>query len=383
MATFAMTVGSFLRGSLSVVAPFLVEDLGLTRTELGALFLTMSLSGAVVAPLVGRWTDHSLPLALCALFGFSVGGLVLMGTAPNLWWAAGAVIVASGASAAANPVTNKMVLTRVAPRRQGLALGIKQSGPFIAIVIAGAALPGLSGLVGWRDALFIAAVLPAAGLAVAVRGGGDGGPRRLRRDGTARRRPLSREVRFLAVAGWMVGMGLGGMVAFVPLYARESLGMSATLSGLAASLMGAVAVAGRIGWGAGGTLFRNPRTLLVALPIAGCVASVAILGGEWHPLLFWAGIIVAGASAMSWHAAAWLALFRTVEHGQVGSASGVVQRGNMLGSGLGPPMVGYLVDATGSYRWAWLLVAVIFAGVAVVLSTWQRSVPDPDDPQMA
>lgn len=380
MATFAMTTGSFLQGSLSVIAPFLVEDLGLTRTELGVLFFALLLSGAAVAPLAGRWTDASLSISLWALFGSAAAGLVVMGSAANLWWAFGAVIVASWAFAAANPVTNKIVLTRVPPRRLGLALGTKQSGPFIAIVVAGAALPGLSGLIGWRGAVFVAAALPAAGVAfVSAYGRDDAEQDRLRRGGAAGAPAGAPSVLWLAVAGWMVGLGIMGMLAFVPLYAREALGMSATLSGLAASLMGIVAVVGRIGWGAGDALFRNPRTLLVALPLAGCLSSLAILGGEWHPLLFWVGIVVAGGSVLSWHTAAWLALFRAVERDQVGRASGVVQRGNMLGSALGPPIVGYLVDTTGSYRWVWLLIGAIFVAVSVLLLVWRRSVPDPGD----
>ena len=57
-----------------------------------------------------------------------------------------------------------------------------------------------------------------------------------------------------------------------------------------------------------------------------------------------------------------------------GRASGVVLFGFLTGLGIGPPIFGAIIDATGSYDLMWLLSALAAAGAAIVIAAWQRSV---------
>jgi len=58
----------------------------------------------------------------------------------------------------------------------------------------------------------------------------------------------------------------------------------------------------------------------------------------------------------------------TVELRLAGSAMGYILMGNSLGSMIGPPIFGLLVDLTGTFASGWLITAVIVLGGTTLLA---------------
>ena len=372
----AMGTATFIYGAISVLASDIIDELDLTRSQLGVVFMAFSLTGALTAPLMGRLTDVSVRRVMAALFGAAAAALLIAAAAPTLLWLVVATAVGGLALAASNPATNKIVSERISTGRRGIVIGIKQAGVWVGLLLAGLLLPPLALAVGWRWAVALTVVLPLLAL-VSVRFLMPGS------DSTAAPAPTLAgdatqstrlAVVWLAVIGSAVAMCGGATLAFVPLYAQEAVGLSAPLAGLLASTMGLTGMVANVVWGGAATRFRHTTTPLLGISMVGLVATVAIGSGTSAVWLLWLGVILFGASMMAWHSVAWLALLNIVDAAGIGRASGRVQVGNSLGFMLGPPLAGVLIDATGTYAWAWTLVAGLFALSAVMTVAWRRAV---------
>lgn len=179
-------------------------------------------------------------------------------------------------------------------------------------------------------------------------------------------------VLWLTVIGLAIAVGLSAVIAFLPLYAQERIGVSAATAGTLAAVMGLSGALWRIAWGAAGGRFSRPSTALLIMSAISVVTAVAFMAAEalgvWA---LWVGVLGVGASMLAWHAVAWLVIIDRVGIGGVGKASGVMQLGNGIGMASGPPMVGVIVDVTGSYTLAWGVVAGVLA-LAGVLTLWVR-----------
>jgi MFS family permease len=77
---------------------------------------------------------------------------------------------------------------------------------------------------------------------------------------------------------------------------------------------------------------------------------------------------------MAWHAVAWVTLLNAVEDGEVGRSTGIVQFGNSAGVAAGPPIVGFIVDSTGSYAWGWASIVGLLAVLLALTVAWRLSV---------
>jgi hypothetical protein len=53
----------------------------------------------------------------------------------------------------------------------------------------------------------------------------------------------------------------------------------------------------------------------------------------------------------------------------LGAIRGIVMPATLIGNGLGPPAIGYIYDATGSYTIAWWLLMVLFFISAAIVTT--------------
>jgi predicted MFS family arabinose efflux permease len=174
------------------------------------------------------------------------------------------------------------------------------------------------------------------------------------------------------VVGLLVSTGAGAILAFLPLYGQEALGMSARAAGALAGLVGGMAIMGRVAWGWQAARFRrmtSPLLLIAATAVAATGTLWAADGIGWW--LVWVGALLAGASIMAWHALGWLVLVLGVEVGAVGGASGIMHVGSSVGFGVGPLLFGLVVDRM-SYGWAWALTTSVFALSTVLTWIWHR-----------
>lgn len=360
----AMATATYLQGALSVVSSFVIDEFGLSRSQFGAAFTAFSLTGAFASPVMGALTDRSTNRVMLALFGLSGLAVVMVAVAPSFALLIAGSILGGLALGAGNPVTNRVIADQIGRARRGLVVGLKQSGPPLSLLVAGVVLPPLALAVGWRAALAVSALIPVFALVAT--------PfiisRRRYGDGTIST-PISEEspetrsvVVWLTLIGLGIALALSAAIAFVPLYAQESLGASAGTAGALAAVMGLVGVAGRIFWGVTTGRFARPSTPLLIISVISMAAALAVAlaqtVGIWA---LWVGVIGVGVSMLAWHAVAWLVIIDRVGVGGVGKASGLIQLGNSLGFAAGPLMVGVLLDTTDSYPVAWASVAGILA----------------------
>jgi sugar phosphate permease len=175
-------------------------------------------------------------------------------------------------------------------------------------------------------------------------------------------------IKRLTANGMLVGIGLGGVLGFVALYAVEELSMSETLAGAQLTIIGGLGFFGRLGWGALADRASGWRGLAVVLSAVSVVGSVAAwLAPNVGPWLLIIASIVIGTSAMAWNSIGMLAIVREQSLERAGTASGIVLLGFLTGFTIGPWAFGALVDATGAYTSSWFMVTVAFVLSALVL----------------
>jgi predicted MFS family arabinose efflux permease len=172
----------------------------------------------------------------------------------------------------------------------------------------------------------------------------------------------------------LMGLGVGAVSAYLPLYAVEELGMGRRAAGLTAALMGLVGVVARVLWGRRHDRTTTPvtRTLLL-LAAASVVATVMVGAAEVAgAALVWAGAAALGASAVAWNALGMLSIVRDVDAGRAGRASGRVLLGFFAGFLAGPVTFGAAADATDGYTLGWAGVTAAFLAASAVGWTWRR-----------
>lgn len=182
----AAATGNPYRGSLTlvrihavsvllVVPQFVLSTFGLVWFTLGfgwselaagVLVATAQLLGAGGRIAAGAWSDHMMsrlrPLRMIAMAGV----VVLLASAAFGWaeWAipaAIAYVIASCVSVADNGLAFTAVAEIAGPRWGGRALGVQNTGQFLASAVVPALVGGLIGFVGIPAALALVAITPA------------------------------------------------------------------------------------------------------------------------------------------------------------------------------------------------------------------------------
>lgn len=375
--TAGMMFGTFGAPAMSVLAPFLVEELGLTRTQLGSLFAISAALGAACSPIAGRLIDvvggRRMLAATCLLGGAATLGIA---AAPGYGLLVAAACVSGLGWASGNPTTNKLIATHVPPGRRGLLIGLKASGVQAGFFLGGALLPLGAITLGWRTTLIITAFAASISGLVTLLSlpRDDEGPEpagsRWRSTGRIR------GVGWLAAYSFLMGAGMTALTSYLPLYANEEMGLSPAHAGAVASALGLTAVVSRILWSRSGEGLTSlaPSLALIATISIAAVAAIwaAPLVGTW---LLWAGAVAAGATLTAWGGLTMLAVIGGTEARYAGRASGMIQLGFLAGLAWGPAAFGLVVDATGSYSIGWLGVTLLLAAGGLVTATERRSGP--------
>ena len=364
-----MASATYLAAGLGVIATFLLDDLGINRTEVGALISATIVVAAIASPLAGGITDNlGGKGAVAVVYVASAIGFVGVAVAPDYWVMFVPVIVAAIGQAAANPATNKLIALHAPPGRRGILTGIKQSGVQAGIFLGGALVPTGALAFGWRWTLAMVALVPIGGLVVAWLALPADRP-------TAEERPdvtdavLTPAILFLAVYGGLMGFG-AAYTFLVPLFAEEALGLTETTAGFAAGVIGLTALFGRIAWARAAEKFDRYGLTLFLLALGSVVATaVLMLATTVGVLLLWVGVVLTGLSSSSWNSVGMLAVIHHAGDARTGRGSGIVMLGFLVGLGGAPPLMGWTVDRFGTYAWMWVM-AMAALGLATALSGW-------------
>lgn len=159
----------FDRMAMTFLAPFVVKDLSLNNTEVGALGAGLSATWALGAYFVGRWSDsigRRKPFLIAALVIFSFCS-VLSGLAWNFGTLFATRMVMGAAEGPFLPVCLAIMAAASANSRKGLNAGIMQNGfgSLIGTALAPVVLVFLAQHYGWRTAFYLAGI---PGLILAV-----------------------------------------------------------------------------------------------------------------------------------------------------------------------------------------------------------------------
>ena len=382
---FAMAVSAYTQFLLGVLGPLMIEDLGLTRTQFGALTTAIFVIGGVGAPLLGPLVD-SLGGRRVLVTLFIAGGIswITMGLAPTFLVLLIGACFAGFVRGASNPVGNQLIATHAPPQHQGLIMGISKSGAQIGAFGAGVILPPVAVAFGWRGAALGSAILAVIGLLLTFLViPPDGSREELRARSRGSSTSESRQLLWwLGGNAALVGFGVGSVNAYLPLFAVERLDMSVAAAGAVVSVMALTGIVGRIYWGRQTERFRSPQLALVVLCLLGAVSllllTLATAGGE---ALIWVGAIGFSLSTGSWIAVGMTTVIKQVPVTLAGRVSGVVLGCFYGGFAFSPITFGALVDLTDSYVPAWGMSVVSFSAAAAVALVSHRRIDRAPTPQ--
>lgn len=360
--------------ALGVLAVPVIADLHLSRAELGLAAAVNSGVGALSSVLLGGAADRRGGGALLvAVFGLGVAALALVAVAESLAILVIGAAVAGLCLGAAMPSTNRVVLDSLPRDRRGSATGIKQAGEMVAIVVVGLAIPTLAQMLGWRVAVSLVALVPAAAVIVTIA---------LLRPSAA---PAVAATRMTVIARssgdlwWatayatVMGISGGAISPYLPLYSQEAVGVSATTAGLALSVVGLVAIPGRILWGRYAERTGAFQSRLVVLSGIGLASVLALwAASSWGVGFLFLGAIGWGASQLSFMVVVMLAVMAFATRETIGAASGVVLLGFGLGFMVGPLVFGSLADLTGGYDAGFAAVVGALLTAVTIAWGWRR-----------
>lgn len=363
----AMGVSTFQFFAIAILSSDLIDDLGITRTELGFVATANTITGALIAPKLGAVTDRigarNSIVVLCLI---SAAGLFLTAVSPSL----PILLIVSAFCGLpqgwGNPATNKLISEELAPDARGVIAGFKQSGVQFGNFLAGLTLPGIAAISNWRVAtgLYGFIALAAAGAALWLPTGAPYASSSTEPVDPDKRRGYDPFVVRVAVYAGLFGLVGGGVFRFIPLFAEERLGFSSERAGLVVAVGGALGIIGRIWWGRLTETKINPQRGLFligigsVISIAGLIAAEAV--GSW---VLWAFSIVSAFCLGAWNVVAMLGVIRSVPSDDAGRSTGIVMLGFLGGLAFGAPITGWLTDRSdGDYQaawWLWLAVAVV------------------------
>jgi MFS family permease len=351
---------------VATLAPYLIRDLDIGEREVGiAVGAFYAVSGAT-AVWLGRVADRQTWQRGLVI---ASGGVLLpltllfLTSGPITLYAAMAALALAQSMGVGT--TNLAIVDAVAPRRQGVAFGVKQAAVPGATMLAGVSAPLVAEQIGWRWAFVLAAVFPLAAVAVTGwrhRDAGTGASVEARLEAPV---PPGRRRRLRLLAG-AFGVGTftsGSLGAFFVLYAVHE-GFSPAAAGLTVAAASVVNIAMRVGMGwladrRAGDAFARGGLLLAG----GSVGYFLLVPGtSW---LLPAAAVLAYGLGWSWQGLIHLGAVRLAP-GAPGYATGVIRTGLAAGSASGPVFAGLLIGFAG-YRPLWLLLGLLAGGAATAV----------------
>ena len=168
-------------------------------------------------------------------------------------------------------------------------------------------------------------------------------------------------------------VGQMSLLTYVPLYLKETAGLSPYWASQALALTQLGGMIGRVGWGVvSDRVFHGARKIVLVLIGFVSVALTLALGVLPAAASLWivlSLIFLAGVCMVGYQGVSYALIGEIAGKAQTGAALGMVITINSIGTIFGTPLFGYIVDVTGSYSTAWqaLAVAILLGIVALSL----------------
>ncbi len=377
--------GTFYYGFTTFFNP-IRQTFGWTAAATAGAFALQRLEAGILGPAAGYLVDKLGPRKLM-VSGWAVTGLgfFLMSRTDSLWTFYGSfLVIAIGTSFAFGVVTMATIANWFA-RKRSRAMALLYIGPGLCGVLAPLLVLSI-GRFGWRDALVIVSIgLWGIGIPLSLLMRHKPGQYGYLPDGeTTRVQPslhLSREVvrrgpdppvtessvkeALKTRAFWLLSfvfffqnIGTSAvMVHLVPYL--ESVQIPTTLAAMAVTGVTLVSLVGRLGFGFLGDFWSKRYLIVIALTLQATglfVFSLIDAGKEWLLVLFLLTYGPGYGGPIPLRPALQADYFGT---GNFGTIMGLMSLMTMIGGLASPVFAGWVFDATGSYRWAWQMLALV------------------------
>ncbi len=372
------------RAWLTVVAAFFSSAVTLgTAYSFGAFFESMSeefdaAAGATavifgittfsffwLSMVTGRMADRFGPRVVLAVGAVAMfAGLMLTSRVDSL--GVGYVTYGAGVGVAAACGYVPMVATVGGwfVRQRALAVGLAVAGIGVGTLVLSPLSAWMIDRYGWRDTYVVFAIGGAAVLLACIplvdRPPGDGSPQPSR-FADALRSPVFRQVHLSALA---LGLALFVPFVFVGQYAKEQ-GIDAVQAAVLVGVLGGSSVLSRIGFGTLVQRFGSFRLYRACFVIHGISFLVWLVAGSSYALLV-LFVLVLGVGYGGFVALSPILISDRMGVAGLGSILGVLYTAPGLGGLIGPPAAGWVIDRTGTYRWA-IVGCLACAVLSVVL----------------
>ena len=361
-------INGALMGTWAAHIPFVRDEFALSKSSIGLYLLALAAGALVAMPATGRlldrWRSAGIVRAaaltqscLLVLLAVATGtttlvvALVLFGVANGVFDVS---MNAHGGAIEAD--TGRPIMSSL---HAGWSLG-NLAGAGCAALSAVLALPPRAGLIG------SAVLLLGLGLLAAPRLGAANARPRIRPPRRRGRRRLTLPARATLVLGGLAAIAMladGSIVNWSALYARDDLAGSAGLGALAYGAFALGMAASRL---VGDRC--NERFGTASLARAGSGVAAIALGGTLllaSPIAMLPGLVLVGAGTANTVPLLFSASLRTASGAPARSLATVTTLG-FGGQLLGPPLVGFLADAT-SLTSALAMIAVVYGVIAIAV----------------
>lgn len=363
-----------------VLAPLAALDFGvephLVGYYFGLQYAFASVAGLVSSGFVSRYGAIRVSQA-CLIF--AALAMVIGASGIPLMLILGAFMMGLGYGPA-TPASSQ-ILARVAPAQNfNLVFSIKQTGVPLGNMLAGAVLPSLALMAGWRGAALATAAICVV-LAVTLQS--------LRpaldadRDGD---RPLHMASFILAFKTVWRNTGLrllsftaiafssmqACLAAFLVTFLHGELGMPLVVAGFALSAAQIGGAVGRIVWGIVADRTGQPIVVLAGLGLAmtACSVVVGLFTPSWPYFALIAVCVAFGATAVAWNGVYLAEIARLSPQGMVVSITGVAAFLAYIGVAIGPALFTTVLSKTDHYAHGFWLMSAFTLASGLVYFHW-------------
>lgn len=379
VAWLAYIVMYMQRFAIPPLSPFIKEEFHLTSAQVGMLMGASAL-GYTSMQFPAGWFVDLIGVRWMLLIGeVSAGSLIsLMFFTPSYSVSLVILLLAGLGCGCLLTATTKAIMLWFPVTERATAMGLKQTSSNLGGVVSALTLPTLALAVNWRCGF---AIIGAIGIAAGIVSfvlyrdypGEDyltikapAGSINLIQDVF-----LNREVLLLAVICFLVVMVEYAAVTHLVLYLKNAMLFSVVLAGGFMAILEGAGAFGKPFFGVvSDVFFRGSRKksylLLTTICCILCLV-IAFLPSDTSKWLVVLAIAIFGMTASGWSGVHLAFIGEFARKESIGLVTGFSMGVGIFGNVVGPPLFGYIVDISGSYRPAWLTLAIFNAAAIALL----------------
>lgn len=388
---------SLAHNGFLALLPFVREEFALNRTQVGYYSTFIFVSSATLAIFTGSVVDKVGPKK-GVLIGIGCIGATafLFGLAPSYAILLLLALFAGLGHSIITPSMNKGLTLAAPPEKYAISMGIMQSGFGLGGILGTSFIPMLGELYGWQTAIQFAAFFAILmGLIIfklyQEQQSFTNTLDSYKYQDIARRsfkeslfslfmnKPLLRVCFF----GLVLGASSNAALAHFAVFLSEDLQMSRAIAGFGLSIYLVGGIAGKIAWGwASDRVFRgNRRVALFA--IATTIGAIYLIFGffintpQLSPVVIFVFSFILGCSADGWQGVHLAAVGDAAGKGVAGIATGLSLLFLRIGLLIAPPVIGYIADLQGNYKYSWQL----FGAFVLIISSFLYFIKVPQIPK--